>query len=677
MITFRPRRVPLALLAAGLAAFGLLVPWLGFYWDDWPTLWFLHSLGPGGFGEVFTSDRPLLGQIFVVTTSLFGTSAPAWQLFGVVTRWLTALAMWWTLRGLWPRHNRQVAWVAFLFLLYPGFQQQYISVTYSNAWIILLVFLLSFGAMIWAFRKPAWFWPLTVISWLLAGISPFLSEYYFGLELLRPVLLWILLSDQPSSWSKRLAHTALRWAPYALLMGLFLIWRLMLHETPRGQIQIFEKLTQNPEATTLSLGRTILVDMLEGSLLAWGGVFNFPKLLGLGTVPSAFYLGVTLLAIPLAIFYWLRFHDPPQDNDRTLIEDPSWGRQAVLLGVLALLFSGIPFWVTRLPIELRFPWDRFTLTMMLGSSLLLAGLVSWLVRSHRLQAVIVGILLGLAVGYQAQTANLYRRDYQAIKDFFWQLSWRAPSIQPGTLLLATELPFLYETDNSLSAPMNWMYAPQASGDTMPYLVYAAESRLGSRLPAFTEGIAIEQEYRTVVFKGTTSQAIVVFYTPPGCVKVADPLVDARLHQKPKYLDDMLPLSRPDLISPDGSAATPPEQVLGTEPAHDWCYYFEKADLARQRSNWREVVRLGEQAFQLEHRLYEVNVAELVPFIEGYAHQGQWQRAVELSQQAYQVAPRSERLLCAAWQRLQAATESGPERSAALGSIQSTFGCKLP
>jgi hypothetical protein len=358
--------------------------------------------------------------------------------------------------------------------------------------------------------------------------------------------------------------------------------------------------------------------------------------------------------------------------------DPQrWGQQATGLGVLALLVSGIPFWVTELPIELRFPWDRFTLAMMPGASLLLAGLVAWFVRPRWASVLLLGALVGLATGMHAQNANSYRREWASQRLFFWQLTWRVPGLQPGTLLLTSEMPFVYFSDFALSAPLNWIYAPDNQSTQMPYMLYRVESRLGGRLKSLTSGQTIEQPYRMDVFRGSTDQAVVLFYTPPGCVKVVDPVVDARLHQKPNYIAEMLPLSNLKLIQPDADPpARPPENVLGPEPPHDWCYYFEKADLARQQGDWQTVVALGDQAFQLGQNFYEANIAELVPFIEGYAHQGQWQKAEDLSLQAHQVSFRVDRIVCATWQRLAADTPRSPEQQAAIQKMQDKLSCTI-
>jgi len=77
---------PLVLLVVAILAFGLLIPWLGFYWDDWPKAWFLHLLGPTGFDEVYGADRPNLAWTYLITTSILGESPIAWQIFGLLTR---------------------------------------------------------------------------------------------------------------------------------------------------------------------------------------------------------------------------------------------------------------------------------------------------------------------------------------------------------------------------------------------------------------------------------------------------------------------------------------------------------------------------------------------------------------------------------------------------------------
>ena len=671
---FRPSTAPLALLIYCLISFGLLIPWLGFYWDDWPSIYYLHVLGPRGFIDAFATDRPPLGWLFMLTSSILGESMLAWQIFGLLSRWLSSLALWWTLKSLWPGYNRQATWVALLFAAYPGFLQQYIAVTYSHTWLVLAAFLFSLGTMIWAIRKPGYFWPLIVLSCLLSAWCMFTDEYFFGLELLRPLILWLALQLKDDNSIKRLTSAAIRWMPFAAMIAAFLIWRLSIHVSPRGQVRIFEKLSAAPIAATQNLVATTIQDMVESSLMAWGQALNIPRQMSSGMGPGALYLLVTAVSIALALIYLSRFETPQASVSPA--ENPlGWPKQAIILGLAALLVAGIPFWVTNLPIELRFPWDRFTLAFNLGASLLLAGLLELLARRRMINLLILAGLLGLASGMHVQLANLYRREWNSQKALFWQLVWRAPGIQPGTMLLSAELPFVYYSDNSLTAPLNWTYHPGQSTRELSYLFYNIESRLESKLAGFEKGQSISEPYRALYFNGSTSQALAIYYSPPGCAKIVDPETDAKTPQKPLYFSRVLALSNLGLIQAKPSPPViPPRAYFGVEPQPDWCYYFEKADLARQQGDWEEVVRLGEQAFQLNTRLYEVNAPELLPYIEGYARKGNWERARELTLEANQLTFRMGRILCETWSRIEGQAGLALDGQETVDQIQQKLKC---
>ena len=675
-IHFDNRSVPFALLLLLSLSFGLLVSRLGFYWDDWSSIWFYHQFGPAGVAEAYSVDRPALGWLFFLTTSLLGESTLAWQIFGVLTRWLCCLAFWWFLRALWPQKTTQLIWITLLFAIYPGFKQQYIAVTYSHDWLIMAGFFVSLGLSIWAIRKPRWFWPMMVGSWLLAAYALFADEYYFGLELLRPLFLWMVVGEIESNPRRRITRSLLYWLPYLIIVILFLIWRIFIHISPRGQLMIFDLLQTNPTAGILALVRTVFADVVESSILAWRQVFIQPNYDFLGVVYSRLYWVVILVCFVLSWFFLARL------ERRSEIEGQEanrwvWPRQAILVGGLALLVGGIPFWMTDLPITLQFSWDRFTLPMMFGTSILLVGLVELIPGLYQLKVIAISVLIALAAGLHLQNAYSYRYEWVAQKSFFWQLSWRIPGLKPNTTLLTAEWPFVYYSDFTLTAPLNWMYDPDNRSHEMSYLLYTLESRLGTWLKDLEKGIPIEQSYRTLNFSGTTSQALGIYYTPPACLRVIDPRTDKNIAKQPAYFQELLPLSDPNLIAinPDQPAVPPPE-VFGPEPEPDWCYYYEKADLARQRGDWQEAASLGDQAMSHTARLVPRNAPEYVPYIEAYAMTGQWEKAREMTIKSLKLAPAMEITLCETWSKLEVQAPGASQQAEAIIALQDKIGCKV-
>lgn len=672
--------VPSALLLLCLASFGPLAARLGFYWDDWPTIWFLHFFGPGSFQQGFAEDRPLLAWVFQLTTSLVGESPVAWQFFGIFTRWLYSLSLYWALRAIWPQARRQAVWAALLFAVYPAFRQQYISVTYSNGELVLSAFLASIAIMVLAARRlnssprQVSGWLLMGLALALSGFSLFITEYVFGLELLRPLILWLAQPAPEKTRRQRLSQVFWQWAPFLAVTLLFLVWRLFLHVTPRGDLVIFERLSQAPLATAASLLNTVFSDILEATLLGWLNTVNLPQLLDFSAAIIAIYI-LIVLATGVLAFVFLRWLSQATASSPTPTS-ATWARQALLLGGLALLLGGVPVWVTNLHIDLRFPWDRFYLSMMFGGCLVLAALLDLLYRWRRTALLLLSLLLGLAAGMHFHDALLYRQDWLKLSGFFWQLTWRIPGLEPGTALLSSDLPFRYYSDNSLTAPLNWTYAPDLASHDMPYLFYDLEARLGSWLPDLDPGTPIQQPYRVTSFTGNTSQAVVVLYAPPRCLKVIEPLLDRTLPYKPRNISKALPLSNPDLILPDGAAHPP--LVFGAEPARNWCYYYAKAELAVQQGNWQQAARLADAALLLGKEFTKETASELIPFILGYAHTGQWETALQLSRQAYQAGGKDKlgEMICSTWLwvRDTAPAESG--REAALQQAAAEFGCSL-
>ncbi len=97
----------------------------------------------------------------------------------------------------------------------------------------------------------------------------------------------------------------------------------------------------------------------------------------------------------------------------------------------------------------------------------------------------------------------------------------------------------------------------------------------------------------------------------------------------------------------------PPRVLGAEPEHDWCFYFTRAALAQQAADWQTVVAMG-QAADTEGFSAEPGFGdEYLPFIEGYARTGDFDRAFVLTDAA---APDAGPGLCKLWNRIEQSSQ---------------------
>ncbi len=90
---------------------------------------------------------------------------------------------------------------------------------------------------------------------------------------------------------------------------------------------------------------------------------------------------------------------------------------------------------------------------------------------------------------------------------------------------------------------------------------------------------------------------------------------------------LTPFSSWSQILPEGKQAQMPVSIFGKEPAHDWCYTYQKASLAYQQQDWAEIIRLGDEASALG--LQPVDEMEWLPFYEAYARMGRYDEANHL------------------------------------------------
>jgi len=692
---------PLFSLVFVFAAYGLLINRLGFYWDDWPWIWLFHSQGSVRLLEIDQVSRPLAGEILWLGSKLAGENPVAWQVINLVYRWFTGLALWWMLRQLWPKQVEKTAWIALVFLLYPGFRQQYISINSSRHILPLALAFLSFGFMLAALRKLpespktrrglAGFLTFlkqharTIAALVLMALSMLSTEYFYGMELVRPAIIFLAIQDR-ASFTNRIKKTARKWLPYLVVLILVFTWRYIV--SPRGNYPIVmtDQLSVQPLTTILDLFQRIGQAFYTTSVLAWGSLFDRALFSDLGIRIPIIYSILVLLAALGSFFYFLKASRDPAR--------PRFWLEALSLGAFATLCAVLPFLVTGLAVDLKFAADRTTLSMMFGVSLMVVGLIDGIAQRRQLKIAAVSILAALAVGMHFLTAVSYSQDWQQQKAFFYQLTTRAPSITGGSMLFyehSIALQNFRSTDNSLIGPVNWVYesnwkdsgltesgeAGNQPGLSLPY--YIVELRLREEFqPQNIEELYLQgkldfsRPYAEYQFQGAIDRILALHYAPPGCLLVLDRNYKGLYPHLPKNLARNVRYSNLDLID---TSAEPPDwlsQVFGPPPEPDWCTYFEKADLARQQQDWPAVVALGEKAFALPNP--SVQPAERLPFILGYAFNGDWERAADITLDAKKRDANARKLLCEAWNQLDSATPASTEKIEMLALVQELLSC---
>ena len=658
-ITFTPRSTVWFLLFISALTYGLFFWQRGFYWDEFPWAWIYYRLGPAMLTKTFTTSRPFWGMIYQLTMPVIGPNPWAWQLLAILLRWVTAVLLWKILRALYPQHPKPALWASLFFLVHPGMGQQFIAMMYSHFYIVLSALLLSMYLAIRAIQDEKRRWVYFTASYLLAAVNFLTMEYFYFVEFGLVIAFFQLFTG---GFKERAKKSLLYFLPYLFIFLGITLWRTFFFEFQNASYPfvLLDKLKEDIFTGTLFFLNQILLSFWRTVFESWILPFLTIGTSGFGPLTLTLMLVLLFSGIFLTGIYLFTFK-ADSSNDR------DFARQAGWLGLAFWFLSGGSVWIIGIVPQFNFSMDRFMLPFMLGSSILLACMIA-LIKNARTQMILVALLIGFAGSRHFRLEEIYRSDWLTQQELFTQMSARIPALKEGTIILANDIPVTYYSDNSLTGPLNWIYSPPGE---MVAMLYFASIRVGKTLPSVEPGLDHQLYYIGPTFYGNTDNILVVHFEPPGCFRVVDAEVEADNKLLPPAVRDVARYSNQRVILFEKQNQLPGPLYRGVES--DWCGYFAQAELARQKKDWEEVIRIADFAFALNDTPNDP--VERFVYVEGYAHTDDWEKAVELSEESYRVSKTyMGPLLCRLWDRIERETESSAERVSALERVRSKFEC---
>jgi hypothetical protein len=575
--------------------------------------------------------------------------------------------------SLWPRARRQVALAALLFMVYPVFTQQPITVTFHQQWLQYSLYFLSIGLMIAAIRRPKFYWPLTLLSLLVTAVQLTVTEYFVGVLLVQPLVAWFVVRESHQRWKPRLWETARRCAVYLTAFVGYVVWHMFLMPLPVAdpyRASTVFNFFSAPLKTTLEWSQVVAADTFYVLLGSWSPVLD----LGLTSKVPPFTLfswAAGLLCAALLVFFLLKLELPETQS----ADEKRWIIQAAVLGVAAAMMGSLPAWAIGRRVLDDFHANRYALPGMFGAALAVVAFLTWFARGWRQNVLLTAALVGLCGGFLLRVGNDFRWVWDAQHDFYWQLYWRAPYLAPNTAVFFENEPFPDQGLFSTSAALNLLYPQQGQPEFVGYWAYTLNPRFSARQPSPT-GDGMNASFRSFFFKGNTLNSVFVYFDPQrsNCWWV----LDARDSANPSLSElskRWLSLTNYDRILPESpGSASPKLDLFGPQPEQGWCYLYQKADLARQQKAWQAAAALGDQAraqgFQPANRSSNVP-REWLPFIEAYARTAQWQTAAELTLASHQQDSNYGAMLCNLWSSLAPAEQTG---AAARQQVFTALGC---
>jgi hypothetical protein len=585
--------------------------------DDWYLMYAAGAKGPLIFNTIFSIDRPLRALVMIPAYYFFGPNPLYYNLSAFVFRLSSGLFFLWVLRMVWPRQRWMTLSAALLFLTYPGFLSQPNAIDYQSHLSGLAAGMLSIALTVKAIqaensKRKAWLYFFSVLTgWF------YLSqiEWYIGLELFRFACIFILASrEKESLWRQILQF--LRWAyPVILVPTVYLVWRIFIFKSERGATDInlqFSDVLSSPLTSLSNWARTLGNDTLDVLFSAW---FIPLRRLGYGITNAKWLAGFGIAALVLTVA-WIAFSRSQKPGDEQPDHGSGWKREVFWLGVGMILFGLLPVILVGRSVDFK-SYSRYTMIASVGAALLWAVGLSYIANVRLRTALLSLLILSAALTHYANGLT-HANDTAAVQNFWWQVSWRIPQLETGTTLVA-HYPVTAEEDYFIWGPANLIYHPEsAHADYVQPAIYAAllnDETTASVLAKQPQDFSNRRGIRT--YKNYRNILILSQPTPASCIQVVDGnQVELSSAEDPRVVA-LAPYSETTHILLGESFQTPPATPFGAEPAHGWCYYYQKATYARQTGNWDEVARLGNEAHA--QGFTASDPIEWMPFLQAAAH----------------------------------------------------------
>lgn len=611
--------VILIVLLAVLAYLPLITQ-LGYYRDDWHVIWSGLTRGASSIIDLHIVDRPFMGIVYSLVFRFWEGSRIAWQLYGVMLRLGGTLSFFWLVRLLWPTRRLETACMAALFVIYPGFLQLPEANAYQVHLLAVIAGILSLALTLkgWkaqGFAKILWL----VSSAFLAALCYMIMEWMVGIEIIRPLLIyWKETELSKENFWKRIRRVFLLWLPNLAVFLAFFVWRVFIFKSarPTTDLGALKQLyAAQPFAMLLRLAVETLKDFYETIFTAYFvPLYNLTVHARIGD----YFVGLILGLIGAGIFllFWKSFrHHEETDFTNGL-------KTAIGVGVIFVVATLLPVILSNRDVQFQDTFDRYTLLAMSGAVMILVGLLSFL--KHAWRGYILAGLIFISIFTHFSNAVYFKDFWTVQRQTWWQLSWRAPDIQDETTLIVS-LPSAYRLAEGYEAwgPANLIYRPESQEIRIPAEVLNDETLL-----RMLKQEKFGKTFRRVSYTIDFQKSLLLSMTGTNaCLHVLDAERGEISEYENASIRLLTPFSNENFIVPQGSSPVLREDVFGSEPDHGWCFYYQKASLARQQENWEEVVRLGDEA--REKGLTTQDISEWMPFYEGYAHQGRMDDANEI------------------------------------------------
>lgn len=653
----------------------LTVP--GFFQDDWHHIYYAYARGLNSLWELTASDgRPFSAWFYTLSYLICDTEPLYWQIWTLALRIATGAVMLILLDQLFPKRKLANLIAIGLFLIYPFYTLQALSVAYAVHWISYLMIAVSFLFMLYALRatelkKMVLFSSLSLPLEVLHLIT---IEYYVGLEFVR-ILVILSLVDRPFT-KQGMKRAVSRYLPYFLVLVGYIVWRSTIANNliSRNEVAIFKDLLAAPVSTFQMVLNHVIPD------LAYTLFTPFTKLIN----PSALYFKQAfevvsyVLGVAVALFAAFMFLKwIPQATEETENQTYNGNISPMVFGVGITLCGILPGYAGYYFIQTKIsPWnERFAIPILLGLSIIVVELIHTLIEDNKKRAFFFAVLFGLIAAYHIRSDQVFKQAWRDETNFYTQLKLQVPEFKPSTSLLSDQEFLGRMGDYPTSFALNSLYADPNSVTTskMDLWLFTYSGNLNPYVNDLVGGMLIADNKYSSRFEGKLGESLVISFEPElgQCLWIITP-ENAFTNLVSTELQELSQFTNLDQIIFREHETASMRSILPSRGV-SWCEMYQMAAAAEQQGEYAKALEIWADA--KAKTLKPANGFELLPFISSYAKSGDAQNAANLTLNAFKLSPKLTPVLCKTWQGFEPASGDAGSFKDAEKTVFNKLKCK--
>lgn len=603
---------------------------IGYYRDDWNNVYNAFTQGAEMLIRHYSSDRPADGYLLSWVYSYFGPNPFPYLLCNLTCRFLSALCFFGMLILVWPRKKAAAFCAAAFFLVFPGYLRQVDGIAYLPHQVAMLSICASIWLSILVLKINKIYLKIITgfLSILLALAEMFLMEYYIGLEAFRLFLFgFYFYNHSQRTIFQTFRKTVIVYIPWLTGAAFFFYWRSFLFEASRHGTDVESVLTplfQHPKYVGLSLLAKLIKNTAKIIFGSWTvppyNVLNGTNVKDFWPAAAIAMVLTLLILLPVIVLiqHELEFSDK-KDVEEQKDKKLPWQIQWIISGFFAVVLTIAPLIIAEREITFSSSLDRFAYPGSLCAILLILGLIGLISKEWVKTTVIAWMVLSAVMTQRINQQN-HMLQTRLTKDFWWQLSWRAPDISEYTMVIANPGGFSPEEDYEIFSPINLIYYPERDHTAVGSEVLNTGSIRNAQM-----GLITDRTVREIyVWKDYNNLLALTKPTAKSCLQVIDGLNPVYSPDEWSKIVEIGTYSKIDRIIPDADPHIPAEAFFGKEPDHGWCYYYEKMSLAQQLEDWEGLAEIADEA--LAQGESAEDRVEWLPLVMGYALTGRLDEA---------------------------------------------------